>query len=135
MFTLLSTANSVLLTRLSTRGASQMPPLASSVLDTQAIALITRWITNDLAGGWTNFVAPLALGVTATNGGGVLQFIHPANRAYRVETATNLNAPIQWRFLDVPVNRPSYPATSNAVLISEATNAAQKFYRVRVTAP
>ena len=130
-----SVPNSMLHTRVATRGAMQMPPLASSVLDTQAVALISAWITNDLAGGFTTNLAPLNLTVTATNGGGVLQFIHPPNRAYRVETATNLALPIQWRFLDVPANRPSYPASSNAVSISEATNAAQKFYRVRVAAP
>jgi glucose/arabinose dehydrogenase len=41
-----SLANSMLLTRISTRGAGQMPPLASSVLDTQSIALVSNWITN-----------------------------------------------------------------------------------------
>jgi uncharacterized repeat protein (TIGR03806 family) len=45
-----SPANSILLTRISMRGAGQMPPLASSLLDAQAIALVTRWITNDLVG-------------------------------------------------------------------------------------
>jgi hypothetical protein len=40
---------SMLLTRISTLGAGRMPPLASSVLDSQAIALVNRWIT-ELAG-------------------------------------------------------------------------------------
>jgi uncharacterized repeat protein (TIGR03806 family) len=40
--------NSMLLTRISTRGPGQMPPLASSLLDTQAMALVRRWITDDL---------------------------------------------------------------------------------------
>ncbi len=41
---------SVLLTRISTlETGRRMPPIGSSVRDTQAIALITRWITNDLA--------------------------------------------------------------------------------------
>ena len=128
--------NSMMLSRLSVRGISQMPPLASSVLDTQAIALLSRWITNDLAGGWTNLIAPLSLGVRATNGGGAVQFTQPANRATRVEVATNLTPPIAWQFLNVLENRPVYPASSNAVTISDgATNAAQKFYRVRVAAP
>src|SRR5678816_298906 len=130
-----SLSNSMIHSRISVRGASQMPPLASSVLDTQAVALLSRWITNDLAGGWTNTIEPLTLGITATNGGGVLQFIHPANRAVRIESATNLNTPIQWRFHDVPGNRPVYPATSNTVTVGEATNAALKFFRARVTAP
>jgi uncharacterized repeat protein (TIGR03806 family) len=39
---------SMLLQRISTRGPGQMPPLASSVVDTQAVALVRRWITTDL---------------------------------------------------------------------------------------
>ena len=38
------------LTRLSTLGAGRMPPLGNSLLDTQAIQLVSRWITNDLIG-------------------------------------------------------------------------------------
>lgn len=45
-----SAARSMLLTRISAEGPGRMPPLASSVLDTQAIALVSRWITNDLVG-------------------------------------------------------------------------------------
>ena len=128
-----SVSNSMLLTRLAVRGISQMPPLASSVLDTQAIALLTRWITNDLAGGWTNSLAPLVIGLNPTNG--AAQFTQPANRAARVEATTNLTLPISWSFLNVPQNRPTYPAASNAVSIPDPTNAAQRFYRVRLSAP
>ena len=65
-----------------------------------------------------------------------MQFTQPANRATRVEVATNLTPPIAWQFLNVVENRPTYPATSNVVTISDgATNAAQKFYRVRVNTP
>ncbi len=45
-----SLANSVLLTRLATAGGIHMPPLDSNEVDAQAVALISRWITNDLAG-------------------------------------------------------------------------------------
>jgi len=44
-----SLANSMLLTRISTRGPGQMPPIASNVLDTNAMALVIAWITNGLA--------------------------------------------------------------------------------------
>jgi hypothetical protein len=44
----------MLLTRISTRGPGQMPPLATSLLDTQAIALVSAWVTNDLPG-WQSF--------------------------------------------------------------------------------
>ena len=40
--------HSMLLTRLATRGPGQMPPLASTLVDAQAVALLARWITNDL---------------------------------------------------------------------------------------
>jgi hypothetical protein len=130
-----SASNSMLLSRISVRGPGQMPPLASSVLDTQDIALVSRWITTDLASGWTNTIDPLNINLAATNGNAAVQFVHPANRAFRVETATNLATPIQWRFLDVPENRPAYPGSSNAVSVTDPTNATQKFYRVRLSTP
>jgi glucose/arabinose dehydrogenase/mono/diheme cytochrome c family protein len=43
-----SLVNSMILTRISTRGPGQMPPLASTVVDTQSVALVSAWITNDL---------------------------------------------------------------------------------------
>lgn len=39
---------SMIVTRMATTGSGRMPPLASSVVDTQAVALFHRWITNDL---------------------------------------------------------------------------------------
>jgi len=43
-----SLSDSTLLERISIRGPGQMPPLASSELDTAAIQLVSAWITNDL---------------------------------------------------------------------------------------
>ncbi len=123
-----SLGNSMIHSRLSVRGATQMPPLASSVLDTQAISLLSRWITNDLAGGWSNTTAPLILSIGATNGGVVLQYTQPANRAVVIMTASNLNPPVSWQFLDLPETRPSYPAAPVPVSFPDATNAIQKFY-------
>jgi hypothetical protein len=40
----------MLLRRISVRGSSQMPPIASSVLDTNAIKLVSDWIVQGLAG-------------------------------------------------------------------------------------
>lgn len=42
--------HSMLLTRMVTRGSGQMPPISTTLVDTQAVALFQRWITNDLAG-------------------------------------------------------------------------------------
>jgi uncharacterized repeat protein (TIGR03806 family) len=42
-------AHSVLLTRISTNGNLRMPPLASTLIDTQSVNLVSSWITNGLA--------------------------------------------------------------------------------------
>jgi mono/diheme cytochrome c family protein len=41
-------ANSMMLTRISTPGPLRMPPIGSNLLDTNAINLLSAWITNDL---------------------------------------------------------------------------------------
>lgn len=131
-----SLEDSMLLTRISRRGPGQMPPLASTVLDTQAIQLVTMWITNDLASGWTNGTSPLRLGVSTVKGAATLEFMQPANRAAWVETTAELGPEAAWQFLDEPANRPTYPVTNSPVTISEAhTNTAQRFFRVRVGTP
>jgi len=43
-----SIEHSALLSRIATRGNGQMPPLDSTILDTDAINLLSAWITNDL---------------------------------------------------------------------------------------
>jgi len=54
-------AHSAMLTRISVRGANQMPPLASTVVDEEAVKLLTDWISKDLANyrsysDWTNLL-------------------------------------------------------------------------------
>jgi glucose/arabinose dehydrogenase len=43
-----SLTDSMMLARITSLGAGRMPPLATTVLDTQAINLLCAWITNDL---------------------------------------------------------------------------------------
>jgi uncharacterized repeat protein (TIGR03806 family) len=43
-----SLENSMLLTRISHRGSGQMPPLASTIVDTENVDLLSYWITNVL---------------------------------------------------------------------------------------
>jgi len=43
------TAHSAMLTRLANLGQDHMPPLATSLINTQAVQLISAWITNDLS--------------------------------------------------------------------------------------
>ena len=45
-----SLANSVLFQRVANLGSGHMPPLATSVLNTEAIGLLSAWITNGLSG-------------------------------------------------------------------------------------
>lgn len=45
-----SLERSMLLTRIASAGPGRMPPLASSVVDAQSVELVSRWITNALAG-------------------------------------------------------------------------------------
>jgi mono/diheme cytochrome c family protein len=127
-----SVVNSMLHTRLATRGPTQMPPLATSLIDSEAVSLVSSWINS---GAWTNFTAQPNVSIAATNSATAINFIQPANRAYRVEFATILTNPVPWQFLDVPQNRPFYPATSKAVSIIDSTNSSQKFYRVRLSTP
>lgn len=172
-----SPGDSMLLTRIATRGLGQMPPLASSVVDTQAVALVARWITNGLAGyqtfaqwqtnnfGSTN--APNALAsadpdldgasnheefITGTDpnqpgsfwaigiqrSGGAVDVTWPRipNRSVEIQWTTNLFNPASWQFLNVPANRPFYPAASGpASLPDSATGAPAKYYRARVSEP
>lgn len=43
-----SLTNSILFQRIANLGSGHMPPLATSVVNTQAVALLAAWITNDL---------------------------------------------------------------------------------------
>jgi glucose/arabinose dehydrogenase/mono/diheme cytochrome c family protein len=96
-----SLVDSMLLTRISTLGLGRMPPLASTVLDGDAIRLISAWITNDLPsfqifGDWqtehfgsTN--APAAQAVADPDGDG-------ANNRLEFLTRTDpLTASSNWR--------------------------------------
>lgn len=170
-------SNSMLLTRIATRGPGQMPPLDSTLPDASAINLLSAWITNTVSGiqtfaqwqvsnfGSTNAVNagpnfdadgdgspnyseyisrtdPLnsndvwGVSILSTNGQARLEFVQPPNRAVEIQRTTSLTAPTVWQVLDVPENRPTYPAAPTAVTFSEAaTNAPQKFYRVKLSAP
>jgi len=131
-----SLTNSMLLTRISTRGAGQMPPLASTVLDTNAINLLAAWISSDA----TNFNPTPQWQVNASlerNGSNAqIHFLQPANAAAAVEHTATLGGSNVWRFLDVPGNRPVYPAAPAPVTINDPlSNAPQKFFRVKFSAP
>jgi hypothetical protein len=154
-----------------------MPPLGSSLADTQGIALISAWITNDLPDHLTyaewqlaNFGSTNAPNsapeddadsdralnyleyLTATDpnadtnfwrfdaqlsGGGVdLLIPQIANRAFEMQSTTNLFSSIDWQPLDLPGNEPFFWITNRTGTISvPATNAAETYFRARVFEP
>jgi uncharacterized repeat protein (TIGR03806 family) len=69
----LDTAHSVMLSRISTRGAGtiQMPPLDSNLVDTEATGLLTQWINSMTAGFW---VSPTPYSQTISAGGASTTF-------------------------------------------------------------
>jgi glucose/arabinose dehydrogenase len=169
------TAHSALFLRISTNGSVRMPPLASNLLDTNAMNLVSAWITNGLSKyqtfpqwqlahfGSTN--SPQTGGLEDLDGDGSINFeeyllgTNPhvadawrisiqagsdsaqigfpqiANRGFQIEFATNLQAPIFWRPLDISGNRPLISASNFSAAIFDGMTNTPKFYRVRVYEP
>jgi glucose/arabinose dehydrogenase/mono/diheme cytochrome c family protein len=70
--------------------------------------------------------------------GSLAQIVFPqlANRGFEVQSTFNLADATSWRPLDVFENRPFFSATNRIGLVGDiTTNAAVKFYRVRVFEP
>jgi uncharacterized repeat protein (TIGR03806 family) len=80
-----SSADSMLHTRVSQLGALHMPPLATTQLDQQAIALLTQWISGGLTGAR---IVSVQLGVDARMR---LSFVGEPARTYRVEASGNFD--------------------------------------------
>jgi len=83
--------HSMVLQRISTLGGIRMPPLGSSVVDTQAVALVTAWI-GDLVGYQDYWAWALAeLGSTNAPGTGPTENFDqdPANNLYEFLTRTD----------------------------------------------
>jgi hypothetical protein len=60
-----------------------------------------------------------------------------ANRGFEVQWTTNLLNSSSWQSLNVPENRPLFPAADETAHLSDgiAVNAQAKFYRVLVYEP
>jgi glucose/arabinose dehydrogenase/mono/diheme cytochrome c family protein len=132
-----SLSNSVMLTRISTPGPLRMPPLASTLLDTNAIQLLSAWITNDLPS-WQPFPdSQLAqVSIQKSNNLAQVTFMQLSNRAYEVQSSTNMLNPASWLPFDLPGNEPFFPITNRPWSVTDpdpiVTN---KFYRARISAP
>jgi glucose/arabinose dehydrogenase len=114
-----SLSNSVMYTRIASFGSGHMPPLATSELNLEAIALLSRWITNDLAN-----PVPLLSTVLYRNGTFTFQVSGPPGREYVVESSTNLTF---WS--PITTNSPSVMPFDFRDSIGSGSR--QRIYRVR----
>jgi uncharacterized repeat protein (TIGR03806 family) len=172
-----SPERSMLLTRINALGPTRMPPIASSVIDASAVALLSAWITNDLPAyrsfeqwqidqfgsaadpraqadadpdqdGASNRqeyrtgTNPLVrnnrwgIAVERSSGGVRLSFPGLANRAHEIQSAMTLSEPLLWETLEIPENRPTFPAVaSEAAVVLPATNQLTEYFRVLIRAP
>lgn len=65
-----------------------------------------------------------------------IQFPHLANRAFELQTTTDLSDPNSWQTFVAPNNSPHFPAAAfNAVFEDDASGGAARYYRVRVIEP
>ncbi len=112
--------HSIIYTRVANFGAGHMPPLATSELNLEAIALLGRWITNDL-------VNPRPLLFPIVYGGGDFTFrvSGPAGRDYVVELSTDL---LEWT--PIATNTPSEMPFQ--FRDSGAAGSSRRTYRVRI---
>ena len=70
--------------------------------------------------------------------GNAVEISYPqiANRGFQVEWSADLAPPASWRPLDVPGNRPSFPATNSTATVTDViTDTPFRFDRVRVFEP
>ncbi len=172
-----SLANSVLFQRIANMGSAHMPPLATSVVNTQAIALIAAWITNDLPNyvsyeSWqsnyfgstnapnaaqladpdgdgaknyleyltatipTNSASGWSISIAASNNNAHVRIPQIANRAFEIQTTTNLFDSNSWSALNNPANAPFYPASNRTATVTEPLQPGNpRYYRARVFEP
>jgi len=115
-----SLSHSIIYTRVANFGAGHMPPLGTSELNREAIALLSRWITNDLPNP-RPLLSPLVFG----NGDFTFQISGPAGRDYIVEWSTDL---FQWRA--IATNTPS--EIPFQFRDPSAAGSSRRVYRVRM---
>ncbi len=172
-----SLEHSELYERIADLGSRHMPPLATSVLNTEAINLLATWITAELTSyksytdwrvasfgaeadpkgapeadpdndGANNQLEYLtgtnprqpgdAYEVSIQRNGDTAEIVfrRVANRGSEVLVTESLTEPASWRVLNVPSNRPFFPATpGTGTVIDTLSSATSRYYRVRVYEP
>jgi hypothetical protein len=172
-----SLSNSVLFQRVATLGPGHMPPIATSVINTQAVNLLAAWITNGLANyqsysAWqlaylgstnaanaqqladadgegaknyleyltgtipTNAASAWGISVSHSNGNASIIIPQVANRAFEIQSTTDLLNGNSWSPLDVPANAPFFPVSNRTAIVEEPIQpGSPKYYRARVFEP
>ncbi|HYE31143.1 MAG TPA: PQQ-dependent sugar dehydrogenase [Methylomirabilota bacterium] len=165
---------SMLLKRMATLGEGHMPPLGTSLVDQEAVQLISQWISQDLAGYQTfsqwqqqhfgSTTAPNARadadpdndganneleyvvrtnpkaagdawGVALDAENNQLRVLQPANRAIEAQSVDRLGQHGLWAPINVPENKPHYPAAAREVTIPLPTDSQSRYFRVRIHEP
>ena len=172
-----SLSNSVLFQRVANLGPSHMPPLATSVINTQAVSLLAAWITNGLANyqsypAWqlvyfgstnaanaqqladadsdgaknyleyltgtvpTNAASGWGISIVRSNGNARIIVPQVANRAFEVQSTTDLLNGNSWLPLNLPANSPFFPISNRTAVVEEPIQpGTPKYYRARVFEP
>ncbi len=172
-----SPSNSILLQRVANLGSGHMPPLATSVINTQAVQLLSAWITNGLAAyqsypDWqliyfsdtnapaaaqladpdgdgaknyleyltatvpTNATTAWGISIAQSNGNATILIPQVVNRAFEVQTTTNLLSSNSWSALNLPANAPFFPSSNRTAIVEEALSpGSPHYYRARVFEP
>ncbi|MBL9175514.1 MAG: PQQ-dependent sugar dehydrogenase [Verrucomicrobiales bacterium] len=123
--------HSVLLRRLSTRGTSQMPPLASNLADPRGAALLQSWI---LSTADRPVETPIRFAGSLETDSARLHLTQPANRALQLERCPDL-ARDGWSPVYVPGTERTFPATDRTVDLQVPASMLPAFFRVRTVAP
>ena len=123
--------HSVLLRRISTRGTSQMPPLASNVSDPRGAALLNSWILSTAD-------RPTEPSVSFTGSFGAegarLHLTQPANRALQLERCTDLSQG-GWTPVYIPGTERAFPATERPVDLTVPPSLLPAFFRLKTVEP
>ncbi len=113
-----SLSNSVLYRRVANLGPNHMPPLATSVINTQAVELLSAWITNPPA---------VHLAEAGPGPDGAFQFTLAGSWGWSaiIEAATNLSA-LDWRAIGTNI----FGTDGSSIFVDPgATNHPARFYR------
>lgn len=122
--------HSMIFQKMSIRGPGQMPPIASNVPDPAGVALLSSFITGELA---------IDLNVSMTAGGEVeLRFTRPGGRGIIIEATDALDAG-SWSAVDdpsLPSPNPPFPATASdhVITVNQQSDGA-RYYRARLVGP